>query len=202
MTHLFLDCEWTQPTTGELVSIALVDETGDRRFYAEVDPLPNGASDFVQDTVYPLLQRGGHALTKFQITRRLRLFVSAIDDPNLVFDCDTDGALFTHAIDGFGMPQAYLVDCGPRPSFALSHVARNASLDIMITSYFNAHPAQAARQHHAGVDAEALRQGWLALQPFTALESWAEKAVERLQKHYLPGRISMPDPEPSAGDGP
>lgn len=202
MTYLFLDCEWTQPTVGELVSIGLVDDTGNRRFYAELDPLPTGATDFVTDTVYPLLERGSHALTKFQITRRLRLFVSAIEDPVVVFDCDTDGKLFSFAIEGFGMPLAYLVDCGPRPSFKLSHVARNASLDIMITSYFNAHPAQAARQHHAGVDAEALRQAWLALQPFATLESWAGKAIERLRQNYLPTQISMPDPEPSAGNGP
>jgi hypothetical protein len=202
MTHLFLDCEWTQPVTGELVSIALVDETGDLRFYAEFDPQPNGATDFVKDVVYPLLERGSYALTKFQITRRLRLFVSAIDDPIVVFDCDTDGKLFTFAMDGFGTPPSYLVDCGRRPSFKLSHVARTASLDMMITSYFNAHAAEAARQHHAGVDAEALRKAWLALQPFATLEPWAEKAIERLQQNHLPTRISMADPEPSAGNGP
>jgi len=195
MTYLFLDCEWTQPMTGELVSIGLVDETGSRTFYAELDPLPSGATDFVKDTVYPLLQRGGLALTKYQITRRLRHFIASIDDPVLVFDCDTDEKLFCFAIDGFGMPPAYLVDCGRRPSVKLVHLARNASLDIMITSYFNAHPAQAVRQHHAGVDAEALRQGWLALQPPAVLAPWAQKAIERLQQHYLPVRISMPDPE-------
>lgn len=202
MTRLFLDCEWTQPTVGELVSIGLVDETGDRRFYAELDPLPTGATDFVKDTVYPLLERGSRALTKFQITRRLRLFISAIDDPTIVFDCDTDGTLFTDAIDGFGLPPAYMADCGPRPCCKLFLVDRNASLDFVIRSYFAAHPEEAARQHHAGVDAEALRQGCIALQPFAPLAPWAERAIGRLQQQYLPTGISMLDRGRARGNGP
>ncbi|WP_232310283.1 3'-5' exoribonuclease [Pseudoxanthomonas mexicana] len=47
MTYLFLDTEWADPTGSELVSLALITEDGIHRFYAERDPLPDVATDFV-----------------------------------------------------------------------------------------------------------------------------------------------------------
>ena len=48
MTSLFLDCEWADPGSKQLVSLSLLDETGQHRFYSEVDPLPEQPTNWVR----------------------------------------------------------------------------------------------------------------------------------------------------------
>lgn len=47
-TYYFLDTEWADVMGGELVSLTLVNESGDREFYAEPASLPEGPTDFVR----------------------------------------------------------------------------------------------------------------------------------------------------------
>jgi len=44
-TYYFLDTEWADVTGSELVSLALVNEDGDRNFYAERADVRNGQQD-------------------------------------------------------------------------------------------------------------------------------------------------------------
>jgi hypothetical protein len=47
-TYLFLDTEWADLPGEELVSLALISADGRDQFYAERDPLPSDATDFVR----------------------------------------------------------------------------------------------------------------------------------------------------------
>jgi len=147
---LFLDTEWATDATRELVSLALVNEDGSRRFYAERDPLPGVASSFVRSTVYPLLERGDTALPDPVFTERLRAFVASFYNPQIYFDGRIDMVQLDHALSGFGHRM------GNVPPYIPVLVMRPDVIDEL-ELYFQEHPEAMARRHHAGVDAEALR---------------------------------------------
>lgn len=156
MTRLFLDCEWADTLDSELVSLGLVDETGQHRFYSEVDPLPKQPTDWVRAVVYPLLEHGYAARQEVAFTRDLRAFLARFDDPFVLFDYRSDGALFSYALAGFDLPDAVLATLPPAPKVSKTLILRE---DVRqgIEQWFREHPEQANRRHHAGVDAEALR---------------------------------------------
>lgn len=85
-TYLFLDTKWADEAGTELVSLALVSEDGQRAFYAEREPLPLTATDFVRWTVYPLLDRGPAAMPDAAMTAALRQFLLGIDHPYVLAD--------------------------------------------------------------------------------------------------------------------
>lgn len=155
--YLFLDTEWANDDQRELVSLALVSADGSQRFYAERDPLPNSPSRFVVEVVYPLLQRGDAAIPDADFTRGLRRFLSQFDAPFVLFDVAHDGALLTHALNGFGAPGDY----GPMPVIGTTRMLREGHFHHLHQAWFAQQPEREARRHHAGVDAEALRCAWL-----------------------------------------
>ena len=152
MTRLFLDCEWADPEGKQLVSLALVDSAGGARFYAEIDPLPETATSFVKETVYPLLERGEVAKPAPDLAAALRLFLAELTEPRLVFaDHPVDFALLANALGGFG--EGFT---GDMPAWQAVEVTQG---DVLMCRdmYFDQYPEAYKRQHHAGVDAEALR---------------------------------------------
>jgi 3' exoribonuclease, RNase T-like len=104
---LFIDTEFADVTASELVSIALVSDCGRYEFYAERDPLPSRATDFVRSVVYPLLERGARAMPDEQLTGELHVFfgrVTAVARHGKVlvaYDYRADLDLLNHALDGF-----------------------------------------------------------------------------------------------------
>lgn len=156
MTRLFLDTEWADAAATELVSIGLVTEDGQRSFYAEVMTLPERPTGFVREVVYPLLERGDAALPPAEFTRRLRAFLLPVDHPAVLFDCAADGAFLKFALAGFGLDE----DMGLCPSVKFSPIGFGDVL-TNVERYFREHPVAAARRHHAGIDAEALRWGFV-----------------------------------------
>ena len=160
MTRLFLDCEWADTSDSELVSLALIDETGQYRFYSEVDPLPKQPTDWVRAVVYPLLEHGHAARQQSDFTRDLRAFLALFDDPFVLFDYRSDGALFGYALSGFDLPDASLDKLPPAPKVSQTLILRE-DVRRYIEVYFTGHPAKAHRRHHAGVDAEALRWAFM-----------------------------------------
>lgn len=161
-TYLFLDTEWADVLGSELVSLALVSADGGYRFYAERDPLPSNPTDFVRVAVYPLLERGGAALSDCAFTTGLRRFLWGTERPCVLFDYPNDGALLRYALAGFDLPDDQALSCGPVPSPVMAEMLRGRLIAMLLEDWFQAHPAASARRHHAGVDAEALRQAWLA----------------------------------------
>ncbi len=162
-TYLFLDCEWADVLGAELVSLALVSADGERRFYAERDPLPEQPTDFVRAVVYPLLDRGAVALPEVEFTTELRRFLCDTPAPCVLFDYPNDGALLRYAIAGFDLPDLDADACGPYPlQLVTTKLAKEGLIATLLEDWFQAHPAAAARRHHSLVDAEALRQAWCA----------------------------------------
>lgn len=153
---LFLDTEWATDAGRELVSLALVNADGSKRFYAERDPLPEVASSFARQFVYPLLGRSDTALPDRVFTERLRAFVASCDNPRIHFDSQIDVVQLNQALAGFGD------DKGGMPPYVPVHVSRQDVMDEL-ERYFENNPSALARRHHAGVDAEALRHAFVAV---------------------------------------
>lgn len=153
---LFLDTEWATDAGRELVSLALVNADGCRRFYAERDPLPVVASSFVRHTVYPLLERGDSALPDHLFTERLRAFVAACNTPRIHFDALLDKVQLGQVMSEWGQNLTGI------PMFVPVFIERNDIRDE-VERYFQNHPAAMARRHHAGVDAEALRHAFVTV---------------------------------------
>lgn len=185
MITLFLDTEWADLAGTQLVSLALVSENGKHRFYAELDPLPEQPTDFVRAVVYPLLDRGDAALTAPEFTRRLRaFFVSLGDDCTILFDYGLDGGFLRSALEGFDRLDAQEISAsgivldvqvrrlihlgdpnlptGTRRIDVRTELIQDALVNHKVERYFAHRPALALRRHHAAVDAEALRRGYLA----------------------------------------
>ncbi|MBA3916801.1 MAG: 3'-5' exoribonuclease [Acidobacteriales bacterium] len=153
MTYLFLDTEWANDAARALVSLALISEDGQHRFYAERNPLPAAPSSFVRQTVYPLLERGAVALPDPEFTRRLREFVESVPGlPVVLADGMLDFSMLRLALSGFGVS-----DGAASPEWKPELVTDRIILD-RIESYFSLNTDARARRHHAMVDAEALRR--------------------------------------------
>ena len=173
MTYLFLDTEWADPAGSELVSLALITEDGVHRFYAERDPLPEVATDFVRSVVYPLLERGRWRMTDRAMTTGLRAFLGAVTDPIVMADYPNDLALLRHVIAGFDLSDDQAAACGPIPRPVMTRMLKEGAMGMLIEDYFAVHPIAAARRHHALVDAEALRMAWLILTGRVNPPTWA-----------------------------
>lgn len=155
MTRLFLDTEWQNDATRELVSLALVGERVE--FYAERDPLPTAPSSFVARVVYPLLNRGEFAAHDEEFARRLRAFLGNFrSPPQIVADATIDFTLLRHALNGFGKDIA-----GSVPKWRPAHV-QGGHVMQGIELYFRKNSEANARRHHALVDAKALKWAYEA----------------------------------------
>lgn len=163
MTRLFLDTEWQNDATRELVSLALVGEKVE--FYAERDPLPTAPSSFVAKVVYPLLDRGEAAVPDEDFSRGLRAFLEQFPSPpQVVADAMIDFRLFRLALSGFGKHILAGV-----PNWSPLHV-QDAEVMQGIELYFRENVEANARRHHALVDARALQ--WACELQFSV---WGEK---------------------------
>jgi hypothetical protein len=92
---VFLVTEFTSFIQPDLISIGMVAEDG-REFYAELtDYRRDECSDFLCDTVLPLLGRvPGAACHRPELTRRVRKWFEALPEPaTIVFDYERDWLL-------------------------------------------------------------------------------------------------------------
>ena len=173
MSYLFLDTEWADPGGSELVSLALISEDGTHQFYAERDPLPEVATDFVRSVVYPLLERGRWRMTDQEMTTGLRAFLGAVPEPIVLADYPNDLALLQYVIAGFDLSDDQAAACGPVPQPVLTRMLKEGAMGILVEDYFAGLPAAAARRHHALIDAEALRMAWLVVTGRVDAPEWA-----------------------------
>ena len=176
MTYLFLDTEWADSMGSELVSVALVSEDGVHRFYAERDPLPEVATDFVRSVVYPLLQRGEWCMSDQAITTGLRTFLGTFAEPIVVADYPNDLALLQYVVAGFDLSADQVEACGPIPKLVMTRMLKEGAMGMLIEDYFSSHLDAAAHRHHALVDAEALRMAWTVVTGRVAPPGWAKTA--------------------------
>jgi len=161
-TLLFIDTEWADAEGKQLVSLALVSEDCTHVFYAERDPLPASPTSFVSEIVYPLLDRGRFAMDDRLFTSRIRKFLSQIEAPLILYEEPNDLALLKQALNGLALTDGEAAACGPIPSVAATRIVENGMLHMMIEDWFDAHSDARAMRHHARIDAQAFRMGWLA----------------------------------------
>lgn len=62
---VFFDTEFSNLERPELISLGAVTADGEKEFYAEVSPIPDGCSDFVKERVLPL--RTGPAISREEL---------------------------------------------------------------------------------------------------------------------------------------
>ena len=71
----------------ELISIGIIDESGDHAFYAELEHDKSKSSHFVEETVYPLLQ--GIAKPREEVCANLIAWLQGIRNAeDCIFCCD------------------------------------------------------------------------------------------------------------------
>lgn len=156
--RLFLDTEFADPEAKELVSLALVSDDGKKQFYAERQPLPARATAFVQQYVYPLLDGGAAAIDTATFTTQLRAFLLSIDAPHVIYDFPDDLRLLHYAIQGFDLPRRVADSLGRVPEIE-GTLTLGGDVMRFTEAWFAEHPQ--AKRHHALVDAQALRAGWI-----------------------------------------
>jgi hypothetical protein len=156
---IFLDTEFTDFVGPVLISIALVSEDG-REFYAERTDYPqNECSQFVCETVLPLLgQVPGAACNRIELACRLRAWFEALPEPTtVVYDFELDWILMVDAFLGpnHSQPPDNVGEKLALSQHTITHPVFDQALNRTFTLDFP--------QHHALADARALMAGYLAL---------------------------------------
>jgi len=143
---IFIDTEFTDFIDVHLISIGMAAQSGEE-FYAEV-PYPDGScSEFVRETVIPLLGRVQDASCTVddlyvKMATWLRIVRPHEEDVEICFDYQTDWDLFSYTLDG-RVPSW----CRPRM------VSRN--INELLRYQF--HTKNNLPEHHALYDALANR---------------------------------------------
>jgi hypothetical protein len=131
-------------------------------FYAERDPLPERPTDFVRQVVYPLLDRGEAAVLDAAMTTALRTFIAGVREPYVLADYPNDLKLLRHVMAGFDPLGAEPATHGVIPNPVTTLMLKDGLMAMLLEDWFASHPEEAARRHHALIDANALRMAWLA----------------------------------------
>jgi hypothetical protein len=159
---IFLDTEFTKFNYPELISIGLVAEDG-REFYAErTEYHRDDCSDFVKETVLPLLGRvPGAACSRSELTDRVREWFGQLPEPaTIIFDFETDWLLLAVAL--LGRPQKNPPNTfGEKLQLDSSAITHPVFEQALNSTYTDEWPL-----HHALADARALRAGYRAWRPF------------------------------------
>jgi hypothetical protein len=159
---VFLDTEFTKLARPDLISIALVSEDG-REFYAErTDYYPQDCSDFVNETVLPLLGRvPDAACSRPQLTDRVREWFKQLPEPaTVIYDYEWDWRLLAVAM--LGRPHSKPPNDFAKQLYLDSHTITHPVFEQALNqTYTKDWP-----QHHSLADARALKVGYHAWRTF------------------------------------
>lgn len=152
---IFLDTEFTDFTDCELISIGMVSQDNQHRFYAErSDYRRDWESEFVKSTVLPYLGKAPEAVcTRDELQVRLWAWFATL--PSYVqVACDSrrDKDLLWNAF-GKGLPPNLSLR-----RYELAHMLHSKSFHTAVCDFH----AKQGGWHHALYDAQANRAGWLA----------------------------------------
>ena len=154
---IFLDTEFsTTYVVPRLISIGLVSEDGQREFYAELIDTwrPEHCSEFVLDTVLPLLEGGAALTTMAELALKLNRWLEDFDEP-VQFITDSPRWDWPLIETIFKLWPANLVR-DPLP------LQLNGERGGRFSKAVEAAFGGGLRRHHALDDARANRLGWLA----------------------------------------
>ncbi len=166
--QIFIDTEFTTlAREASLISFGAVSEDG-REFYCELTPvLPEECSGFVREIVLPLLEGGAAACPRRRFAERLTAWLGQFEDPVLLADSDWDIYVVRHAVSGERnrLPGRLMLPgpAGPLDVLLLMLAPLAAEALAIFEREVTQHFARDNRQHHALVDARALREGLLAV---------------------------------------
>lgn len=161
--NVFFDTEFTHLRDArrkpKLISIGCVAQDG-REFYAE--PLdtwqPSDCSDFVVQTVLPLLQGGDCRINECKLAVRLKEWVEGLTDKKVIFRSDApsyDWQFLEYLFTFYGCwPKNLRRECG---TIYFNHDHQINRYQDALAEYWKTH---AARQHHALVDARCQLFAW------------------------------------------
>lgn len=162
--QVFFDTEFTTLNPNGypfLISIGCVAQDG-REFYAEVDGGWNEGlcSDFVIQTVLPLLQGGEYRIAEADLAMRLKDWIESLTDKQVILrsDCPSvDWPWIEQLSQFYGCwPKNLRQKCG---TIYFSHDYQINRYQDALADYWK---TNAARQHHALVDAKSLLFAWKA----------------------------------------
>ena len=152
-TRVYLDTEFTKFARPQLISLALVAESG-QEFYGEsMDFVKVQCSDFVVENVLPLLEGGDVAASLDDLRTKLIDWLAALPSPaEIISDFDGDVELLLKLL-------RILAEQMGRYNIAVLTVldgefVRSESFNRALDDYF---ANVDSRRHHALVDARALR---------------------------------------------
>jgi hypothetical protein len=141
--NCFIDCEFNGGH-GELMSMAIISEDGQRVFY-EVVEHKQPTVEWVAENVVPILDKP--ALTSAVFKERLKKFLDAFPKLTLIADHAADIFYFTQQIVG-----------------AEGWMMVEYQLDMRVDPVISA--KKSTRKHNALEDAKALRLSWLQTNGF------------------------------------
>ena len=145
-----------------LISIGLVSHDG-KEFYAELsDTWHKGlCSQFVIETVLPLLQGGEYLMTEAELAFRLRDWLDSIELPpgeQIILRSDAPGTDWPWVEQLFSFYGAWPTHLRRTPgAITLPTAAHNYRFETALCEYWKIHTE---RQHHALEDARSLRFAW------------------------------------------
>lgn len=164
MALIFFDTEFTELSiNAKLISIGLVDEQGERTFYAELSDTwhVRDASDFVTNEVLPWLSNKEARISKNALREQLGSWLVSFGKP-VQLATDSPNWDWIWIIDLFGTPggEAWPENLNRLPALLTrNHLTR---YDVFVATIEEVFSAGAMRRHHALDDAKVNRLGWLA----------------------------------------
>ncbi len=157
---VFLDTEFTNFVSPELLSLALVSEDGQEFYVERTDYSIDACSEFVRATVLPLFGRvPGAACTNEQLKKRVLHWLQHFPEPvNVIYDYAGDRDLLTTLLSSHPTAPATI---GLKIPLG-ENVTSAPSFEIGVERTYS---AQWPR-HHALADARALMAGYQAWRAF------------------------------------
>lgn len=93
--RLYIDCEFNDPTD-KLISLALVSEDNEKKFYEVVEHNPAECEEWVQEHVIPIL--GQDAISFEDMQKKLLKFLKQFPSVTIVCNHPNDVKYFTEAV--------------------------------------------------------------------------------------------------------
>lgn len=157
MIHVVFDTEFTDLIVDpQLISIGLVDETGELTFYAELSDTYrlDDVGYFAREAVLPQLEDGAIRLTMAELRDQLRTWLEAFGEP-VKLATDSLSWDWPWIQEIFEDLAAWPPNLDGKPLILTQDQAFNQAVEQAFAS--------GLRRHHALDDAKANRLGWIAV---------------------------------------
>ncbi len=161
MIRVFFDTEFTGLVIDpKLISIGLVDESGERTFYAELSDTwrLDDVGDFAREEVLPLLEGDAALMTISELTLRLGNWLEGFDEPVMLVT-DSLAWDWPWIQEIFHEPGTWPENVDGHPLLlTMNYLNDYDAFELAVEAAF----AAGLRRHHSLDDAKANCLGWIA----------------------------------------